>query len=190
MQERTTSELIETLGEDVSRCHELLLESIDEGVIDSQGYVDADYEFAARQLIRAILAFIEGVTFSVKVKAAELCLERKRDISDAERFFATDTDFVLTSKGQVIERPAHIRLSDNIRFAFALLEKAYALPEQFDPSVDWWSCLKKSIRVRDRLTHPKLPEDIDISGQEIVDALEAYEGFKEHVLSHGEESDT
>ncbi len=90
MSERTTSELIETLGDDIDRCHRELMGSIDDGNVDPNGDVHADYECHARQLIRAIFAFVEAVTFSVKVKAAEYCLNHNRDISDAERFFAAD----------------------------------------------------------------------------------------------------
>src|SRR5207249_626842 len=115
--------------------------------------VHADYEYHARQLIRAIFAFIEAVTFSVKVKAAEYCLSHNRDISDGERFLVVDVEHVLTEKGEIVERPAHIRLADNIRFAFSLQEKALGLTKMFDPSTEWWSCLKSSIKVRDRLTH-------------------------------------
>jgi len=42
------------------------------------------------------------------------------------------------------------------------------------------------LKVRDRLTHPKMPEDIDISGDEIVSVLTAYEGFKEQALNYSE----
>jgi hypothetical protein len=194
MTERTTSELIETLGDDIERCHRELIGSIDGGHVDPNGddggHVDpngdihADYEYHARQLIRAIFAFLEAVTFSIKIKAAEYCLNHNRDISDAERFFAADVEHVLTDRGEVVERPARIRLADNIRFAFALQEKALGLTETFDPSKEWWSCLKSSIRVRDRLTHPKLPEDVDISGTEIVAALKAYDGFKEQAMAY------
>lgn len=45
MEELTTKRLIETLGDDVDRCHKNLLGSIDEGTVDEQGNVDADYEF-------------------------------------------------------------------------------------------------------------------------------------------------
>lgn len=189
MEERTTEELINVLGTDVDRCYASLIDAIDNGETDENGNVSADYEFYARQLIRAIFALIEGVTFSIKVNAAELCIQNKRDISDAERFFATDTDYVLTDKGQVIERPAHIRLSDNICFAFALQEKALDLSDHFDTSAEWWSCFKSSVKVRDRLTHPKFPEDIDVSSQEIVDALKTCEGFKEQALSYAEKRD-
>ncbi len=65
MEERTTKELVETLGEDFKRCYEGLLQSFDDGTLDEDGYLDADYEFHARQLTRAVLTYIEGVTFSM-----------------------------------------------------------------------------------------------------------------------------
>lgn len=190
MSERTTSELIETLGDDIDRCHRDLIGSIDDGAVDVNGEIHPDYEYHARQLIRAIFAFVEAVTFSIKVKAAAYCLNHNRDISYAERFFAADVEHVLTDKGNVVERPAHIRLADNIRFAFALQEKAVGLTESFDPSKEWWSCLRSSIKVRDRLTHPKLPEDVDVSGTEIVAALKCYEGFKEQAMAYAKQQDT
>ena len=186
MSDRTTSELIEALGDDIDRCHRELIGSIDAGDVAPNGDVSADYEYHARQLIRAIFAFIEAVTFSVKVKAAEYCLQHKRDISDAERFLAVDIEHGLSDKGEIAERPAHIRLSDNIRFAFALQEKALGVAKQFDPSTEWWSCLKSSIKVRDRLTHPKLPGDIDVSGDEIITALKAYDGFSKQAMLYAD----
>lgn len=112
--DRTTSELIEALGDDIDRSHR---ESIDAGERADNGDIYADYEYHARQLVRAIFAFIEAVTFSVKAKAAEYCLRRKRYIPDAERLLAVDIELVLSDKGEIVERPAHIRLADNIRFS-------------------------------------------------------------------------
>jgi hypothetical protein len=186
MDEPSTSDLIEVLGDDVYRCHGELLVSIDEGTIDPDGGVYADYEYHARRLVRAIFAFIEAVTFSVKVHAAQYCLEHGRDISPPERFYSVDVEYTLSDKGEVTERAAHIRLADNIRFAFALQEKALGLATKFDASIKWWSCLKASIKVRDRLTHAKLPRDINVSGDEIVAALEAYEGFKQQVTYYAD----
>jgi hypothetical protein len=184
VEERSTAELILILGEDIDRCHRRLIQAIDAGTVEPNGDVSADYEFHARQLIRAIFAFIEAVTFSIKVRAAAYCLAKKRDISDGERYFSVDLEHGLTDKGQVVDRPAHIRLADNIRFAFALQEKALGCAAVFDPAAKWWSCLKSSIKVRDRLTHPKLPGDIDIDGDEIIAALEAYNGFKSQAMAY------
>jgi hypothetical protein len=184
--ERSTSELIHVLGQDIERCQAALTADFDAGHATADGDFHADYEFSARQLIRAIFAFIEAVTFSVKVQSAWRCMEEEIPIQDAERFFATDIEFTVNDKGEVAERQAHIRLVDNIRFAFRLHEKSLKLPATFSPSTaKWWPNLKTAIKVRDRLTHPKMPQDIDVSGDEILAALQAYHGFSAQLLSYG-----
>jgi len=177
MEDRTTAELIEALGDDVARCHAGLLECIDAGEVGADGDVTADYEFHARQLIRAILAYIEGVTFSVKVTAIKRCLDSGIEVTDHERHVAVEVDCDLNDKGEVIERPAKLRLASNLRFAFQLLERSEKSSAKFDSSSEWWSCLRSTIHVRDRLTHPRFPEDLDVSGDEIVSALKAKSGF-------------
>ena len=111
MDNRTTSEVITKLGDDIEKCHKSLILAIDNGVVDDKGEVAADYEYHARQLIRAIFAFIESVTFSIKVHAAGYCLDNDQDISYAERYFATDIEHKITDNGKIIERKAHISLS-------------------------------------------------------------------------------
>jgi hypothetical protein len=188
MEELTTKQLIETLGDDVDRCHKNLLDSIDEGTVDEHGNVDADYEFHARQLLRAVFAYIEGVTFSVKITAANQCLEKNIDISPPERYIAGEVSYELNDKGEVVEHPAQIRLAANVRFAFTLLERVYGYPSQFDPSSEWWFCFKESIKVRNRLMHPRMPKDLDVSGDEIVKALKAKNGFNATLLRYTESS--
>ena len=148
-----------------------------------------DYEFEARQLIRAIFAFIEGLTFSIKIRAAYHGMRRGAGISDPERYFAGEISHALDEKGEIVERPAMINLSRNIRFAFALYEKAFNIPKQFDASAEWWSRLQRSIKVRDRLTHPRMPADVDVSIDEVIDALKAHEGFTNLLTTYMELED-
>lgn len=147
--------------------------------------VVADYEFHARQLIRAIFSYLEALTFSVKVRSASHCLERAIDLTPPERYFAADAEFDLNEKGEVIEVVAKISFARNLRFAIAMNRKANAVNQSFDASVEWWSCLKKAIKVRDRLTHPKLASDLDVSGEDIIYALRAKEGFEQELLHFG-----
>jgi hypothetical protein len=183
-EERSTRELIEVLGRDCDRCHSELVASFDAGKVDSDGNLNADYEFHARQLIRAIFAYIEAVTFSVKASAAWQCMQQGIDITPQERYFATDTEYELNDRGELVEAVAKISLARNIRFALSLNRKARKVSEPFQPSVEWWSCLKESIRIRDRLTHPKMPGDLDILPEEIIKVLKAKDGFEDEVLRH------
>jgi hypothetical protein len=179
MEERTTQELIITLDDDYDRCYRNILQSFDDGTIDEDGNLDADYEFHARQLMRAVFAYIEGLTFSVKLTAANECIQRGIEISPAERYMAAEVEYELNEKGKVVERPARPRLAQSIRFAFALTEKAQNVTAQFDASGQWWSCLKQAIRVRDRLMHPRMPQDLDVSPDELLCAINAKQGFDE-----------
>jgi hypothetical protein len=124
MSEESTAEVMIALANDVDRCYASLMAALDTGKEKPDGNLDADYEFHARQLYRAAFAFIEAVTFSAKARAAAHCIIYGVPISDAERFLATDTDYIVTNTGAVKERPARIRLAENVRFAVALTERA------------------------------------------------------------------
>lgn len=160
------------------------MKSFDEGTIDTDGDLDADYEFHARQLVRAVLAYIEGVTFSVKASAAWKCMQDGVEITPQERYIAAEVEYKINDKGEIVERPAQITLARNIRFAFALTEKAHRIPAQFDPSIEWWSCLREAIKVRDRLMHPRMPEDLDISPEELTRAMKAKNGFDKLLMRY------
>lgn len=183
-EERTTRELIETLGEDYDRCFREILKSFDDGTIDADGNLDADYEFHARQLVRAVFAYIKGVTFSVKVSAAWKCMQDGVEITPQERYIAAEIEYRINDKGEVVEHRAQITLTRNIRFAVALTEKAHRIPAQFDPSVEWWLCLREAMKVRDRLMHPRRPEDLDISPEELIKAITAKNGFEKLLMRY------
>lgn len=186
MEERTTAELIETLGDDVDRCFRGMDGSFKRGKKNPDGTINAKYEYHARQLIRAIFAFIEAVTFSMKLHAADQYITSGGELTDAERLFVLETEYYLKENGETGERPARIRLTDNIRFAFALQEKSLDLKEKFNANVDWWASLRLSIRVRDRLTHPKWPEHVDVAPDEVITALKAFNGFKEQAMRYAD----
>lgn len=183
--ERTTRELMEELGQDVERCHAELIACIDAGKVTPDGTVEANYEFHARQLIRAVFAYIEATTFSVKASSAGRCMEMNLPITPEERYFATDTEYELSDKGEIVEGTAKIPLARNIRFAIALNRRAHKIVTPFDASVEWWSCMREAIRIRDRLTLPKWPQDLDVSGDDIVKVLKARQGFEEEIAGSG-----
>jgi len=170
-----------TLGEDVNRCHRELIEALDAN--NARENLLAEYEYHARQLIRAFFAFVEGITFSAKIRAVADCTDRGIDVSPQERFYAAEVHYVLDDQGRVVEQRAHVRLGPNVRFVFALLERARGV-SLLDPTAEWWSCFKKSIRVRDRLMHPKMPADVNVSPDEIIDVLKAKAGFQTALLAY------
>jgi hypothetical protein len=180
--DKLEDQLLIRLFEDVDRCHEFFDESlVDPKDLDVDSYLE--FEFRARLLFRAVFALFEGVTFNLKLRAADWCIDLGKQVSEGEKAFVLEWDYALSNNGTVIRQKAKARLLDAMRLMFVLMERVHDLPP-FDANVEWWSCLKSSIKVRDRLTHPKLVFDLDVSGNEVKALLKAYYGFYSHLISY------
>jgi hypothetical protein len=180
MVEESTLGLMSLLTGDVERCRASLAEAVGSKGDDDESK-QRDAEFHARQLFRATFAFFEAVTFSTKLRAAAHLIVFGPAISDAELFLAKDQACKVKNSGEIKMESARIRFADNIRFAIMLTERAKGKTKTFDANTDWWSCLISSIKVRDRLTHPKNPGDCDLIAQEVTNLLKAYYGFNEYL---------
>jgi len=176
-EERTLNDLIAVLEEDVDRCYDNLRDATDAHKSDPELSIGIDFE--SRQLIRAVFAYLEGLTFAIKIRAVQHSVQKRDLVSQAEADFALEVDHQITDKGEIVERPALINLSRNIRFAFRLYEKVFDHKPKFDANARWWDYLQRSIKVRDRLTHPRNPEDLDVVASEVIEALEVRRGFRE-----------
>ncbi|MBH2846077.1 hypothetical protein I6U52_20220 [Serratia marcescens] len=144
----------------------------------------ADHEFNARQLVRAGFAYIEGGSFSLKVAAIDDAINNSIELTQADIDFAFEVSYQLNDKGNIVEGTAHINLTKNIKFAFNLYSKAHQLNKPFDSGLSFWSDLKKSIKIRDRLMHPRAPEDLDIEPKEVITVIAAVRGFESLLIEY------
>lgn len=170
-------EALVILHKDTEKYHAQATKANEKSDTDEMGY-------QARGLIRSVFAYIEGATFFAKSTAYRICLKENIELSDGEKSFAKELEFQLKNNGQVKERKAHIRFEDNIRFMFNLQNKILKSNKSdseqipyFNPDNQWWQQLKESIKVRDRLTHPKSLDDLVVSIQEINDTMDGFNGF-------------
>jgi hypothetical protein len=115
----------------------------------------------------------------MKTIAVARCAQEGIEISQHEKDFASEVDYEIRDNGKIVERASQINLSRNLRFAFNLCERAFRMHGVFDPSEEWWGCLQESLKVRDRLTHPRTSTDLDVSTAEMNKVTKAYSGFTE-----------
>ena len=67
---------------------------------------------------------------------------------------------------------------------FNIAAKVRGIEPILDTKSEWWSCLQQAIKIRDRLTHPRFPEDIEISKDELFILLKAVNGFQKTLLAY------
>ncbi len=158
--------------------HQLLLEDVraarDFGL-------NAKSNFALRTLYRTSAAYIEGVTYQLRL----VCLAAHEDVSnifDANEIMLLKEKCVgLDKQGRIKERESFQSLKPNILFLFKCFAKLHRLDFNPNTSVHRWASLSEFIEIRNSLMHPKSIEDLEMTENKNRVSLEAVEWFHENL---------
>lgn len=93
-----------------------------------------------------------------------------------------ETGFELSDSGDVKIRKAKLRTLANVRFAFKLFAKSNGSRHELRVESNGWQCIQRSLKVRDRLSHPKRFSDLAVSDDEYVDSYKAFIWFERQVM--------
>jgi len=101
-------------------------------------------------------------------------VRRGADFEPWELLLIQETSYQLTDSGEVKWRKAKLRLDSNLIFCFRILAKAAQVEFELKRDGEGWRNFKTAIGIRDRLTHPRRLEDIDVSMPEVETVVEAF----------------
>lgn len=148
--------LLRPLFDDVVECEELLDRS--------------DTQFARRALVRAVFAFNEGYLYWLKGVVFQLLLDKsmRSDKTEiAKLLLLWDYTYTPDSVGKIKPVPNRIPFKNHCAFVL----RTAAECADFDPSPlfsdNGWEEMQAASHVRDRITHPKKPEDLQITDKEL-----------------------
>jgi hypothetical protein len=133
-----------------------------------------------RLLVRSIFAFCEAVAYRLKQLA--LVSPAAYKLTPAERALAAEEQYELDSSGESRARPAKLRFLSNLRFALRLLPKIEGAGFTPDVSGRGWQPLQRTVAVRDRLAHPKVSADLQVTDDEARDALTGYAWLYQEIV--------
>lgn len=129
-----------------------------------------------RVLVKSIFSFVEALSYSMKASALDSTGASR--LTQEERLLAAEQEYYLDSSGNAKLRRPKLQTLSNIRFAFSILAKAKMADFTLDVSNQGWQVLQRALKVRDRLMHPKGPDDLNVSDEEIRDAFRAFIWFE------------
>ena len=153
-------DLFEDLIDDVYKTFELL-ES------------DRDSQYLKRVAVRAIFSFLECVPYQLKYKIRKDYALEKLNYNLTKK----DLESLFEDKENSNSK-YRVTFTENFKDIFKLALKSWEL-ESFDLKFDTdFQKLTKSIKVRDRITHPKRHDDILISDDEFILIIESFEYVK------------
>lgn len=136
-------------------------------------------QFLRRTFIRTIFAEIEANCFFLK-RILLLCNESELiKLTSGELSVLLDKKYSLKDNGKIQESNNILRTLPNIKFTITTFDKKF-LPKQNAVSIDW-GCLEKSVKIRNRIVHPKLLNDIDIKEDDMNILVSTYNSFSETI---------
>ena len=129
---------------------------------------------ARRSAVRAAFAAIEGLVFATKGLILEPFPQGRHHYSDAEVALLREETYALSNKGEATVQTRFLRLEDNLRFMWKMFVKEWGIDPEIDFESDGWKSFCRSIKVRNRITHPRRAEDLSVSDIEIAQVEQSY----------------
>jgi len=159
--------------------YEILSELSEElRIINPLFEADEENEACRRLFIRVQFAFLESLSCIIRDKAMQGVLnefEKTKSINVHEAAFLNDYSHSINSIGK-IEMKGRCDVSFANHFAFGLRVLARVAEVDVQPiQGSGWDAFMKSVKIRNRITHPKSIEDIRISDADfdaVHDAVE------------------
>jgi hypothetical protein len=159
---RRTVRLITALHTDVKAC---------------RAAPDHNTQLGRRQYARTVFAAVEGAIYVFKQLVLHEVEDRGLHLSSGEELFLEEVEYRLNDRGEVERQRAKITFINNLKFSFRLFAQVHGLKLQLQTGGDGWCALKESIKVRDRLAHPKRVEDLTVTDDEFRKLNKAYYWF-------------
>lgn len=173
-QKKTLKQILELLPElvrDVSDCEESLAE---------------DKQYLRRSYVRSLFAMIEGTIHCVKeLEFGELYTRKKACIPTLVAL--KEEMFDIDEKGKIKKNTKFVMSANNLRFMVNTFERLYGKDLDLGIGTLRWTSFKRAIKIRNRITHPKEPGDLNISGKELAIAKnvnEWFNGIVKDIIEH------
>lgn len=125
----------------------------------------ADTQTARRDVVRASLAAMEGEVWLAREHVRET-LKSFDSLSPLADLALREQTYVVTENGTLLEQTRSLPLPTAVRLMVA--QTQIICPDlSVDFAVAGWSNFRRAISIRNRITHPRPENDLDVSGDEL-----------------------
>lgn len=135
-----------------------------------------DSQFNRRVLVRVIFSYYEGFGYFMREFLIKI-LATSSSVVDLNRCFLLQEKLpAIGVNGEMVKRAQKVPFLDHLAFTL----QTFARLIKFDEAifrVDGWRAVQASLKIRDRLTHPKTQRGLTVSDSDIEFCKKGYEWF-------------
>ncbi len=136
-----------------------------------------DTQANRRAYTRAAFAAVEAFVSVLKAQVIAEIEAGRYVATRAEAAALYEEAYDLTEEGVARARQSFLGLRNNLRFAVDVFCRAHGVSVRPDYSTEGWKQFRRAMEVRNRITHPKIRTDIDLSDDELNDVDRAFFWF-------------
>ncbi len=143
--------------------------------------VNTGSSLAKRNFVRALFAWIEAVSYFMRQHVlSELRKEELAEESIPKLLAASERSYRVDEKGDVVEVPLMTKTSYNLLFSLRSFAEVVAFPLTVGKGGRNWQAYTRALKIRDKITHPKSPDDLELTEAD----LEAVREAKGMIIAH------
>lgn len=138
-----------------------------------------DNQFTRRAYIRSLFSTIEGSVWVLKKTLLHIAVHEGhiKNLSVAEFALLSDITYDLKNNGEPKEQEKHLKLPQNIRFTFDIFGKYFKIKFDLHIGQVEWNHFLDAQMIRNRIAHPKMPQNFEITDSEIEICKDACSWF-------------
>jgi len=144
-----------------------------------KGAISNNNAFHRRSLARNLFALIEGTVYAWKQVIYFIAKDFHIALEPGEESILTEEVSALNSDGVVKQERLRLPTKVNIKYTLKRAGEIFLATIPVDFGDSGWRTLQAAIVVRDRMMHPKKPEDLEVSNTEIMVCIDALMWFGE-----------
>jgi hypothetical protein len=138
--------------------------------------------YAQRTLIRAHFALVEGLSYSLR-QVTLASLQGTEFLTEAEVALLREERYSIDEKGRPKTAQQFLKFPDSLLFSIRCYVKNHGANFEPDTQHPGWSAMRMAVKVRDRVTHPKTVESLDLSDEDLQSFVDAAAWWKMTMLA-------
>lgn len=130
-----------------------------------------------RMVVRTALSIVESVCFRMKLLAINVGILKGIEFSKREKAFLYEEKEIKRKDDSIEKRKFYPESKENLKFVFKIIARMFGTKFEIKEEDVGWRSYVKAIEIRNRITHPKNIEDLNVSIKDYDTAGEAFRWF-------------
>ncbi|MEJ1334484.1 MAG: hypothetical protein RPU37_00400 [Candidatus Sedimenticola sp. (ex Thyasira tokunagai)] len=169
----------ETAVNQLKETYNILAKDLDEIVAYGK---DNNSDFAQRTLVRTHFALIEGMSYQLRQVALASLEPHRGMLTPGEISILREEKYLLNHKGEVEPKEIFQKPLPSMLFSMTSYAKAHGTTFAPDRGNHGWDAMKKLVRIRNGLMHPKSAAGLSLSDEDLQQVVEAAKWWKSTML--------